>query len=66
MKNNFVSKFLHKFNKPRVEEDKREKLIDEAIDAEYNDHHDYDHYIQGYKEYLERVERYLSEEGKKE
>lgn len=57
MKNNFVSKFLHKFNKPRVEEDKREKLIDEAIDAEYND------YIQGYKEYLERVEQYFSEGG---
>lgn len=63
MKNNFVSKFLYKFNKPRVEEDKREKLIDEAIDAE---DHDYDHYIQGYKEYLERVERYFSEEGKKD
>ena len=60
MKNNFVSKFLHKFNKPRVEEDKREKLLDEAIHAEYND------YIQGYKEYLERVDQYFSEEDKKD
>ena len=60
MKNNFVSKFLHKFNKPRVEENKREKLINEALDSEYNDH------IQGYKEYLERVEQYFSGEGKKD
>jgi len=57
MKNNFVSKFLYKFNKPCVEDSKRDKLLDKAVEEDY---------IQGYLDYLARVEQYEKQENIKD